>query len=860
MRPTVSVSIAALLFAACGGEKTTGPAGTTAPPPKPVASVQVTPSTHTLTALGATQQFQAVAKNADGTTVSGKTFTWASSATNVATIDAPTGVAVAVTNGSTTITATTDGVSGTASLTVAQTSTALMMRTQPTGAAPRQPFATQPVLEVHDANANVAENDNSTVVTAAIASGGGTLLGTTTATAASGVVTFADLAISGTAGDRTLTFTAQGLMAVTSGSFAIAPFVVTGTSVPLVEGQMAVVTGQGFDPSPANNIVTVDGTQATVAAATSTQLDIVVPTFDCQPARTVAVVVTVGGETAPALSVGLNPASFLTVGVGEQLLITDPASFCLQFVASTASEAYLIGVQSASEVASSLTDVQLVAAKDPAAPAPPPAPLTAPAAQGFPRDLVMTDRMRRWGAHRQAEVSLRSRQLAWLNNARGGLEMASGAGAIPPTAMVGDMLPVNVQDINSTNLCLNFTTITAEVKHIGTKGVWLEDIANPGGGFSAADYQSLSDQLDNTIFDTDVAQFGNPTDFDANGKIGIVVTKEVNKLSASLLGFVWAGNLFSVASCTSSNVGELYYGKAPDPVGSFGAAYSLVDALDDAPTLIAHEFVHIIQGGVRLTAGAPFLSQWETEGQATLGEEVVGHAMEGNSAGQNYGNTVAIDPGPVTGLRWYVAPFLDMAQYFGWNSDVAGFMTKVSNAPQQCTWLNSNPVSDGSDLNRPCVGGRQPYGVPWSFLRWLNDHFAASFPGGEQGIQRAIVSGSSSGFANISSVIGEPISILLAQWAATFYVDDRVIGAATRLTMPSWNLFDIYEVRLAQGLRLVPTEVSFVDFTQTFQVRGASTGYFRISGTTRPATAIRARDLANGTLPSSMQLWVVRLQ
>ncbi len=92
---TAACAVSAVTLAACGGEKATGPAGTTAPPPKAVASVQVTPSTHTLTALGATQQFQAVAKDADGTTVSGKTFTWASSETNVATIDASSGIATA---------------------------------------------------------------------------------------------------------------------------------------------------------------------------------------------------------------------------------------------------------------------------------------------------------------------------------------------------------------------------------------------------------------------------------------------------------------------------------------------------------------------------------------------------------------------------------------------------------------------------------------------------------------------------------------------------------------------------------------------------------------------------------------------
>ena len=142
----------------------------------------------------------------------------------------------------------------------------------------------------------------------------------------------------------------------------------------------------------------------------------------------------------------------------------------------------------------------------------------------------------------------------------------------------------------------------------------------------------------------------------------------------------------------------------------------------------------------------------------------------------------------------------------------------------------------------------------------LNDQFAGDFAGGEQDLQRAIVSGSTSGFTNVAAVVGEPISTLLAQWAAALYVDDRVIGAATRLTMPSWDLFDIYEVRLLSGLRLAPTAVSFADFTQTFKVRGASTGYFRISGATRPATAVRGRDLADGDLPSSMQFWVVRLQ
>lgn len=86
-------------------------------PGGPVASVAVTPNPASV-ALGTTRAFTATAKDAAGTTVS-STFTWTSSDPGKATIDPATGVATAVSIGSTTITATApNGVSGTSVLTV----------------------------------------------------------------------------------------------------------------------------------------------------------------------------------------------------------------------------------------------------------------------------------------------------------------------------------------------------------------------------------------------------------------------------------------------------------------------------------------------------------------------------------------------------------------------------------------------------------------------------------------------------------------------------------------------------------------------------------------------------------------------
>jgi alpha-tubulin suppressor-like RCC1 family protein len=109
--------IGGLMIWACGGEESTGPGGQQQPPS--VASVAVTPSIATLVSVGETVQLTAGAQDASGDTLSGKTFTWSSSDASIATVSS-SGLVTAVGNGSATITATTAGLSGSASLTVSQ--------------------------------------------------------------------------------------------------------------------------------------------------------------------------------------------------------------------------------------------------------------------------------------------------------------------------------------------------------------------------------------------------------------------------------------------------------------------------------------------------------------------------------------------------------------------------------------------------------------------------------------------------------------------------------------------------------------------------------------------------------------------
>lgn len=83
-----------------------------------VNQVVVTPGSKAFGAAGRTQAFTAVANDSNGNAIAGKTFAWSSTNTAVVTVDASTGVATSVANGSAQIRATADAVIGSASVTV----------------------------------------------------------------------------------------------------------------------------------------------------------------------------------------------------------------------------------------------------------------------------------------------------------------------------------------------------------------------------------------------------------------------------------------------------------------------------------------------------------------------------------------------------------------------------------------------------------------------------------------------------------------------------------------------------------------------------------------------------------------------
>ena len=213
------LGVAAMSVVACGSKDTVGPGTGNGTPT--VATVVVTPGNATLVSLGETEQLSASAQDASGNTITGKTFTWSSSDEMIATVSA-SGLVTAVANGSVTITATSDGVNGTAAVDVSQVAVQLGFTVAP--ATPEAGASITPAVEVaiQDALGNTV-TATSDAVTVAFGSDPcmATLSGTTTADATAGIASFTDLSIDRAGKGYTLVATASNLSSATSATFDV---------------------------------------------------------------------------------------------------------------------------------------------------------------------------------------------------------------------------------------------------------------------------------------------------------------------------------------------------------------------------------------------------------------------------------------------------------------------------------------------------------------------------------------------------------------------------------------------------------------------------------------------------------------
>ncbi|MEX2281418.1 MAG: Ig-like domain-containing protein [Gemmatimonadota bacterium] len=622
----------------------------------------------------------------------------------------------------------------------------------------------------------------------------------------------------------------------------------------LVEGQSATLTGSGFSATAASNSVTIDGVAALVTQASATTLTVTVPSFDCRPKGNASVIVNTGGASSNTIAHPVSPASFVALTVGQQTVISGASARCLQFDATTATERYVVGVQSISETVATLTPVTVSAGVPTGSISSEPLAVASLRPTGPAINSALeSEASARWRQHLESTAANYERQRAFLEPIAASARMRSSFATVPSvpgTVQEGQQIMVRIPNYSG-NTCTQSSNLTVNVRKITAQAVFLEDIGNP-----APLDQSVYDQAGSnfaTIYGIDVDNFGAPSDVDGNARIAIVVTKEVNRITNAPLGFVSFGDLFTSTQCPASNEGEVFYMRAPDPSAQFGTAYTIANLTGDFTHLLAHEFAHIIQGSRRRAVGAPFMVSWLAEGLATAAQEVAGFQMIGLLSGQNYGRntvytTLGADP------RNFFGYMGDYLAYFGF--DFQG--NKVNATPEECSWVGSTAATGHPG---PCSFAiRLMYGLPWSLIKFTIDRNLGGAANQKQYLRAfSDYTGGGGGFAELQGVLNRPIASMLNEWAPMLYIDNRY-PAASAFQYANWNLRDIAAAWQTPNADLNPRLRGFAAFNDAFNVRAGSSAYYEISGTGRPTTAIRFRDGAGSPLPAFVTVWAVRVQ
>lgn len=831
------------LLAACGGDGSSAPSE---PEPAPTASsLSVSPSSATAAALDDTTSFAATVRDGDGDVMPDVTVDWSSSDDAVASVSGD-GEAVAGADGTAEVVAAAEGLADSATMTVDQE--ARRTTVSPGADTLTVGDSTRLSAEARDANDNaLAEPDfawsSSDTAVATVDSTG-------LARAKAGGSVNVRVEVDGVADTSALQVQGD----TTGGSPAI-----TSVTSPLPETQQATIQGSGFSATPGDNVVDVSGVQASVDQAATGELTITVPDLGCVPAGTsVDVTVTVSGQASTPYTVTTDPEEpAVSVSSGSQMIRTDPDGFCLQFPESSTSSRYLIGVQSLSTAPASLTPIRvqsLVPGWNTSSSSLDVSPSVRTAQLARTRDAAGADEPSGGEVprthelereHRSAEIELRRWERENLdleeNMLAGGSESESGPRVLEQVTdpSVGDTLQMRVPDRSASDACSDYVAVTGVVKEIGAEGIIIADTAAPTGaegGYTGQDYQDFSDGLD-VRFPALESYFGTPSDHDGNGRVVALFTPATTRGGDNTLGFVFSGDLQARSSCPSSSEGEIFYGRVPDE------SVSVEDLRYLIPATIQHELTHVIQ----LTRRGSFPTVHIAEGQAMFAEEISGHADTDRQPHQNYGFSTARDPDRSDGVQWYPDNFGDLYSYFGFD----GQTSRIEGAPEECGWWR--------DEASPCTARPLWYGVGWSFLRWVSDNYGPGYSGGEEQLHRDIITDPGTGIPKVASLVGSEVSTLMARWAAALYLDDRVSGLQDGLTYSSWNLHDIVDQNTVETAHLKPVQADFSSWQWEAEVRSSSSGYLQVSGTSRPATAVSVATQAGATLPSDMQVWVVRV-
>jgi hypothetical protein len=299
----------------------------------------------------------------------------------------------------------------------------------------------------------------------------------------------------------------------------------------------------------------------------------------------------------------------------------------------------------------------------------------------------------------------------------------------------------------STALPSSYQQVTAELRHTGAFCLIYTDVDTlSSGNLTHAHLKNIADVFDAQIRPSNATHFGTESDVDGNGKVIILVTPVVNRLtppssSGFIAGFFLSIDLYAPGQggvlAGTTNHAEIFYLLAADPSATWGNKHETADVADENIRTTAHEYEHLISFSHRLfQQGSTFQITWLEEGMAHMAEDLLGW----NQSNVNRANLYLADPGGMT-LEHNWAPL-------------------------------------------------EQRGGIYLFLRYLGDRFGTA-------IYKSILQSRCVGRPCIEAITGEDFYQTVADFLATLYLSGKGINATNKYNYQSIDLNNFTAVPIA---------------------------------------------------------------
>jgi hypothetical protein len=403
-------------------------------------------------------------------------------------------------------------------------------------------------------------------------------------------------------------------------------------------------------------------------------------------------------------------------------------------------------------------------------------------------------------AQRTFEGMLRRRERAVAAAAR-----SSGAGLGPLASRVrADAVPPAVGSSTTFHVLSDFSngntyaTDTAILKYAGSHLLIYQskNAPPPPNGFSDADIAAFGNTFDLDLYTIDVATFGSPTDIDSDGRVIVLLSPIINKLTTAstcstsgyIAGFFNAVDLLPTQYQGKSNGAEIFYSLVPDPNATFSCAHSIAAVGQLTPSTFIHEFQHMISFGQHaIMRNGNEEDAWLNEGLSHIAEELGSRYYE-NRFPPPTGRT---DPGQAfpDSAQGFISG--DLYNSYHYLLDPAS--TDSSDKASVSNWGSG----DGTLVQR---------GGVWLFLRWLGDQ------------QDSLVYGrldqtTLTGIPNVQGASGASFATLFGQFSLALYTDS--LPGVARSSIPSALRFTSRNLR---ALYAKQHQRNPSNFTATFPI------------------------------------------